>query len=120
MIDLNLPPAVKGAKQDMEIFTLIEKHEFQLALCPLCGSVAELWERNNPDIQQAHKAVMCTHRDEIGPLESGCPLYMPPESFYCARKKEAVYFWNAFSVAVSSMRRKQHWKNAKVLREKKP
>ena len=75
-----------------EEFTLIEQHGQNLFSCPLCDGRAEMWERVG--LGNAAKAVMCSNGDAIGPLDRGCPLYMPPEDFYRATYREAASTWN--------------------------
>lgn len=101
-----------------ELFTKLDD-PFIILPCPVCGSEAELWERYNPNIDQAHKAVMCNHGDRLGPSEEGCPMYMPPEWCYQARKIEAVTIWNDFAREAEKLRRGRNWKRAKVLRKSK-
>lgn len=87
-----------------ENFTLIEGHDYQLAPCPLCSSPAQLWERTSSVFGGTHKAVMCSNREEVGILERGCPLYLPTEDFYCARKIEAVTLWNDLAKLAAARR----------------
>lgn len=51
---------------------------------------------------------MCSNNQPIGPQEDdgyyGCPLYIPPEDFYKARKGDAVAYWNAYAAALVAMR----------------
>jgi len=95
-----------------------------LEACPCCGSPAELW-RYSEDITSPTQTVVCCSRgDAIGPQEedglagAGCPLYMPPNGFYCATQREAVKYWNDFAKALTALQRKNRWDHAQVLRTK--
>lgn len=85
-------------------------HGQQLASCPLCGSPSEMWERAEDGT--AAKAVCCSHGDPLasmpndGLVSSGCPLYMPPEGFYCATYREAAKTWNGAAAEFVHMRAK--------------
>ena len=72
-----------------------------IARCPVCGSDAGLWTRKLGN-------VMCSNNQPIGPQEDdgdcGCPLYIPPEDFYKARKGDAIAYWNAYATALVAMR----------------
>lgn len=63
--------------------------------CPLCGAKAEMWERVTE--RAASKAVMCSNGDGYAGLET-CLLYLPPEPFYHATKREAQEFWRSFVI----------------------
>lgn len=72
------------------------KLDIEVAMnCPLCGEKAELWERVRWDI--ATKAVMCSNGEGYAGLET-CLLYLPPEPFYQATKREALKFWESFVI----------------------
>ena len=68
----------------------------------------------------AQKVVMCSHGDEIGPHDAlaggGCPLYMPPQSFYRPTIREAAKHWNEYAKALNKLRRDNGWKRARILR----
>ena len=76
-----------------------------IARCPVCGSDAGLWSRKQGNVTVA---VMCSNNQPIGPQEDdgyyGCPLYIPPEDFYKARKADAIAYWNAYADALVAMR----------------
>jgi ribA/ribD-fused uncharacterized protein len=62
--------------------------------CNWCGSPAQLWQRSNANGVWS-SAVMCTNQGGgSGSPQDECPLYLPPESFYHARKVEAIDYWN--------------------------
>ena len=71
-----------------EEFKKIETNS-NLTPCPLCGSTAELWERDQGGHFQ--KAVMCSRAGDDD--EDDCMLYLPPEPFYSATKREAIEYW---------------------------
>ena len=77
---------------DFELYTEIEWTGVKIKECPFCGSAGQLYQyKAGPNVYQ--KVVMCTNGgsdDENGE----CPMYMPPEGFYCATKKEAIQRWN--------------------------
>ena len=77
-----------------------------IARCPVCGSDAALWTRELGG--NVTVAVMCSSNQPIGPQEDdgyyGCPLCIPPEGFYKARKGDAVAYWNAYADALVAMR----------------
>lgn len=92
--------------------------------CPCCGDKAELWQYSENVTAPTQKLVCCSHKEAIGPQEedslvgSGCPLYMPPNGFYCATQREAIKYWNEFAKALTAMQRANRWEHAQVLREK--
>lgn len=92
-----------------------------LEICPCCGSAAELWQYAEDEHAPTTKLVCCSNGDPIGPQEmgvgSGCVLYMPPNSHYCATQREAVKFWNEFAIAMCAMQRKNRWALHKVTRD---
>lgn len=62
--------------------------------CPFCGHPGELWEHQIKD-GGIRKVVMCSNNGEgAGSVEGECPMYMPPEGFYCATKSQALKTWN--------------------------
>ena len=71
--------------------------------CPFCGYPAELWEYE-PVPGHFQKVVMCTNLDNQGEDEDkddcGCPMYMPPNGFYKATKREAILIWNNRAPAI--------------------
>lgn len=89
--------------------------------CPCCGGKPELWQYSTAPDAPATKVVMCATNEAIGPQDGltneGCPLYMPPDCHYRATIREAVKFWNEFAKALSSLRRKNNWEHAQVLRK---
>ena len=78
-----------------------------IARCSVCGSDAGLWSRKQGNVTVA---VACSNNRPIGPQEDdgdcGCPLYVPPEDFYKARKADAdaIAYWNAYADALVAMR----------------
>lgn len=88
--------------------------------CPVCAGNPELWQYVPKPGDPAQKAVCCEHADDIGPHEAlaggGCPLYMPPLSFYRPTIREAAKHWNEYSRALDKLRRSNRWQRAKVLR----
>lgn len=92
----------------------------QIEPCPVCAADPEVWQYIAKEGDVAQKVVMCSHDDEIGPYDAlaggGCPLYMPPQSFYRPTIREAVNFWNEYGKALGTLRRKNGWKRAQVLR----
>jgi hypothetical protein len=88
--------------------------------CPVCAADPEVWQYIAKPGEVAQKVVMCGHSDDIGPHDAlaggGCPLYMPPQSFYRPTIREAVKHWNEYGKALSSLRRRNGWKRAQVLR----
>lgn len=92
-----------------------------VALCPVCGSVGELWRYSEADDAPTTTAVMCSNGDAFGPqsgvANEGCLLYMPPHDFYRASMRDAIRFWNEYATALSAQRRKRNWETAKVMRD---
>lgn len=88
--------------------------------CPVCYADPEIWQYIAKPGEVAQKVVMCGHGDEIGPHDAlaggGCPLYMPPQSFYRPTIREAVKHWNEYAKALNKLRRNNGWKRARVLR----
>lgn len=91
-----------------ELYRKVENNPHILERCPCCGAKPELWSYSESEDAPATKVVMCSRGDPIGPQDSitgdGCLLYMPPESFYQATMREAVKYWNHFSVALTTLR----------------
>ena len=85
-----------------DTFTKLENHGLTLAACPLCGAAAELWERAGE--RSTNKAGMCSHDDPLGPIESGCPMFIPPEDFFRPTRREAAHAWNMFARTVALKR----------------
>ena len=77
---------------DFELYTEIEWTGVKIKECPFCGSAGQLYQyKAGPNVYQ--KVVMCTN--DGGDDENGeCPMYMPPDGFYRATKKEAIEKWN--------------------------
>lgn len=88
--------------------------------CPVCAADAELWQYMKEPGSAAEKVVCCAHSDGIGPHEAlaggGCPFYLPPLSFYRPTIREAVKHWNEYAKALGTLRRRNGWQRAKVLR----
>lgn len=76
--------------------------------CPVCCSKGEMYQYQEVPGGSATKVVMCSHGEELVPegalVEEGCPLYMPPYSFYKATQREAVAHWNAYAQALVALR----------------
>jgi hypothetical protein len=93
-----------------------------LEACPCCGSAAELWRYSEHVTSPTQTVACCSNQDAIGPQADdspfgcGCPLYMPPNGFYCATQREAVKYWNEFAKALTALQRKNRWHHAKVTR----
>jgi hypothetical protein len=89
--------------------------------CPVCGCQAELWQYSAADDGPTNKLVCCTRSDPFGPQDgiimAGCLLYLPPQAFYMATSREAIRYWNDYAKALEKLRRAEHWKTARVLRE---
>jgi len=85
-------------------FSRLKDPATRLAPCPLCGAPAELWERDHPERGHAEKVVMCSNGDPLGPLEAGCPFFVPPQDHYRARQVEAIAFWSELVEAVKAAR----------------
>lgn len=88
--------------------------------CPVCYADPEIWQYIANPGEVAQKVVMCSHGDEIGPHDAlaggGCPLYMPPQSFYRPTIREAAKHWNEYAKALNKLRRDNGWKRAKIFR----
>lgn len=88
--------------------------------CPVCATSPEVWQYIPKKGEDAQKVVMCSHSEDIGPHDAiaggGCPMYMPPNSFYRPTIREAVKHWNEYAKALCALRRKNAWKRSKVLR----
>jgi hypothetical protein len=101
-------------------YTKLDAPQTHVEPCPVCAADPEVWQYIAKPGEVAQKVVMCGHSDEIGPHDAlaggGCPLYMPPQSFYRPTIREAVKHWNEYAKALSSLRRKNGWKRARVLR----
>lgn len=70
-------------------------HQLKIQPCPFCGSTAELTEFVI-DENQSNYVVCCTS-DKKPNNEDGdncCPMDLPPNGFYMARKIDAVLAWN--------------------------
>ncbi len=82
-------------------YKLISAGSAQIKHCPFCGSKGELYEYEN-QLGYALKVVMCSNNgdDENGIDE--CPMYMPTQGFYQARKVDALAVWNKRSLPESS------------------
>lgn len=65
----------------------------ELRPCPFCGHRADLWEYS-PNKETFQKVVMCSNGGDEDEDVEPCPMYMPPEGFYKARKSEAEAIWN--------------------------
>lgn len=77
--------------RNTEEFRRVEQHATTLA-CAWCGWPSQLWQRRSPGgVWQSF--VACSNSGG-GALEDDCPLYMPPEAFYRARKRDAIEHWN--------------------------
>lgn len=78
-----------------DIYQKVEGFDHKLKPCPFCGHHAELW-----DLQRSEKVfvkvAMCSNNGE-GFGDDDCPMYMPNEGFYKARKREAIEVWNTRS-----------------------
>ncbi len=83
-------------------------HESHLELCPVCGSVAELWQHSESMESATRKFVRCTNYDGFGPqyreAYEGCLLCMPTSEFYKATIHEAVNYWNEYALALTAQR----------------
>lgn len=90
---------------DNETYTQLSTEGLDIEPCPLCGSDAELWERDMGRGPGTAKFVACSHTEALGLISGGCPMAMPPEDFYYPRKTEAINTWNDFCKMVNSMRR---------------
>lgn len=87
--------------------------------CPVCAADPEVWQYIAKPGEVAQKVVMCSHDEAIGPhdpVAGGCLLYMPPNDFYAPTIREAAKHWNEFAKALGSLRRKNGWARARVLR----
>lgn len=88
--------------------------------CPVCGSLAELWQYSTSETAPTSKAVMCSRGEAFGPQDgianAGCLLYMPPHEFYKATIREAVRYWNEYAGALMKIQRSERWSRSSVLR----
>lgn len=68
--------------------------EMNPAPCRLCGAYPELWEQGTDD-GNTLKAFCCPTHDPDDPLnfDEQCPMFMPPESFWQATKRQAFATW---------------------------
>ena len=91
-----------------EFKKLVIPHESHLALCAVCGSVAELWQHSESMKSATSKFVRCTNYDGFGPqyreAYEGCLLCMPTSEFYKATIHEAVNYWNEYALALTAQR----------------
>lgn len=79
--------------------------------CPVCHARPSLWEYVNTH-GNASKVVCCTRGEPFGPqmltvtglMNEGCLLYMPPDAFYRATRREAVKYWNTYAEALTTLR----------------
>ena len=82
--------------------------ESPLEPCPVCGSQGSLWQYSTSFTAPTKKVIMCVNADQIGPrdgvINQGCLLYMPPHDFYRDTIREAVSYWNQFSIALRTTR----------------
>jgi hypothetical protein len=77
-----------------EMYRKAKSLNIKILPCPFCGSESELWEYS-PNDDHHQKVVMCSNAgDDEDQEDEGCPMYMPPEGFYMATKREAVAIWN--------------------------
>ncbi|WP_295378457.1 hypothetical protein [uncultured Pseudacidovorax sp.] len=78
--------------------------------CPVCAAGPEVWQYIPKEGENAQKVVMCSTGEDIGPhdalADGGCPMYMPPNSFYRPTIREAVKHWNEYAQALCALRRK--------------
>jgi hypothetical protein len=95
-------------------------HGPTLEACPICGSEGQLWQYSESETAPRKLLVMCSHGDRIGPQDGltneGCPFYMPPDAHYRETIRDAVRYWNELAKAINSLRRKNGWARASVLR----
>ena len=75
--------------------------------CAVCGGPASVWRYTKEPGDPFTVAVMCDQGERIGPqsgiTNEGCPLYMPPDDFYRATCREAIAFWDEFSVSLVAL-----------------
>lgn len=102
-------------KTNGEMYFKLETLE-AISVCPICGSVAELWKYAPDPDKPASKAVMCTNSEAFGPqvdtevVNTGCPFYMPPDQFYQPTAKEAIKYWNEYALALVGLRHRLRFK----------
>lgn len=71
--------------------------------CPVCGSSAGMWQDRRSDAFV--KVVACSNNDLLGDdSEVVCPLYLPPDDFACATKREALAFWKSICDRLNQLR----------------
>jgi hypothetical protein len=66
--------------------------------CGFCGAIARMWQHSNGD---AVRFFVCCSRIAANTVDTpegnDCPLSMPPEDFYKARRVEAAKYWEAWA-----------------------
>lgn len=93
-----------------ELYTCLDKDlaPVLVAACPVCGDRPSLWQFIEKG-STASKVVMCNNGAELwegqgGLASEGCLLYMPPQDFYRATKREAIAHWNRYADALTKLR----------------
>jgi hypothetical protein len=71
-------------------------HAIALQDCGFCGSAA-LMVQHTDEAGVVDFAVNCTMKDEHSPTGDDCPLYLPPDNFSRATKREAAQYWNEWA-----------------------
>lgn len=79
-----------------------EARPLRAARCPVCDHPApQLWRYASKPDEPLQFAVMCSRDPDAeggalgrdGLVRRGCLLYMPPDDFYRATRREAVAYW---------------------------
>lgn len=88
----------------MDDYKQVPYHAVDLLPCGFCGSAPHMW-RHTCGAEAVRLVVMCSLDADQSPLGDDCPLFMPPESFYAATKREAAKYWNEWAKFGNSCRK---------------
>lgn len=92
----------------MHDYKQVPYHVTELLPCGFCGSPAHMWQyASGRDASVVTFVVMCSLDENQSPIGDDCPLFMPPESFYAATKREAAEHWNEWAKFGNSRRASQ-------------
>lgn len=94
-----------------ELYSVLDENPAGVAKCPVCHAPPSLWQFTEKG-GTASKLVCCTRGDPFGPqvsdhvglMNEGCLLFMPPDAFYRATRREAINYWNAYAEALTTLR----------------
>ena len=101
---------ISGDSRKSQEYQSVFRHNHVLASCPVCNGRPELNKFVNDD-GIVEWVVCCSNIEPIGPqaatagfINEGCLLFVPPRDFHRARRKDAVFYWNEYAMALSILR----------------